>query len=187
MICGLSGCPRTFRTFEVYRNHVYDHHTDSENILIHENEENVEESAPMDAEEPMDADDTQPLHGNEIPRMKSAAIWILKVQETLGLTQSTMSKIIKDVTGFFQDLLVDLFSDITSVLANAGIANNIPGLAELFNTRSKYANPFAGLGSPYSQLKFYKEAFNFVVSMSGFACSLFCCGFLGTSAYSFRL
>lgn len=157
LTCGFSGCPRTFRTFEVFRNHIYDHHTDSESILIPDNEE---ESTPVEIGD----EEIQPEYCEQAnSRMKSAAVWILKVQETHGIPQSTMMEIIKDVTGFVQDLLVDLYSDVKSVLTSAGITNDVPGLQELFNSESTYAHPFQGLESPYKQLKFLKEVFNFVV------------------------
>ena len=48
-----SGCPRTFKAFEVYRNHVYDRHTDSESMIVHvddESDECQESASPMESE-----------------------------------------------------------------------------------------------------------------------------------------
>ena len=33
IVCNLSGCPRKFRKFEVFRNHMYGFHTDEEAII----------------------------------------------------------------------------------------------------------------------------------------------------------
>ncbi len=93
----------------MFRNHVYEIHSDSEPIIsitAHIAEEVPEEVLSNEDEihEPCDADKTS--------RMKAAAIWILKVQETYKLPQSTMEQLLKDVSGFFQDLLVDLLEDV---------------------------------------------------------------------------
>ena len=81
------------------------------------------------------------------------------------MAQSTTEQILRDVTGFIEDLLVDLEDDVKHCLQNGGVdPDQIPGLADLFNSESAYAKSFAGLETQYSQLTFYKRAFNFVVS-----------------------
>ena len=160
--CCLGGCTRVFRTFEVYRNHVYDYHSDAEPVTAQTSvpsggsDENMYEPELETEYEP----EPTPLY----KRKKHGATWILKIQETHKLPQSTMEQILKDVTGFFEDLLVDLLDDVNDCLVNADVdPNQIPGLVELFSAESAYANPFAGLDTQYSQLKFYKEVFGFVV------------------------
>ena len=98
-------------------------------------------------------------------RMKAAATWILMIQETFKLPQSSMELILKDVTGFIQDMLVNLFDEVTSVLTNAGIdSSSVPGLSSLFSSTSVYAAPFAGLEMQHLQMRYYKESLGFVVS-----------------------
>lgn len=118
---------------------------------------------------PETTETTEPIFNDNdtSSRKKQAAIWILKVQETYKLPQSTMELILKDITGFVQDLLVDLFDDVKQVLSNSGIdPAEVEGLSNLFSEDSVYATPFSGLETQYSQLKFYKEVLNFVVCIA---------------------
>ena len=108
-------------------------------------------------------DNHQPLSQNA--RKKAAATWILKVQETYKLPQSTMELILKDITGFIQDMLIDLYEDVGTILADAGInCTTVAGLSFLFSSDSTFATPFAGLESHHCQMKFYKESMGLVVS-----------------------
>lgn len=179
LVCGLSGCERMFRTFTVYRNHVYDRHSDLVANMGNEVMDDDNELGDHNESEHELADD--PAINS---RMRSAAMWILKIQETHGIPQSTMMEILKDVTGFVQDLLSDLFKDVKSVLVGAGIPTDIPGLTSL---QSAYAHPFSGLESQYSQLQFYKKAFNFVVLhifLLNYQFTLYF-AYLGTPVFSF--
>ncbi len=70
------------------------------------------------------------LDSHDVDALRSrrrAATWILKVQETYKLTQSTMDS---DVTGFFQDLLSNLFEELKSALMKYGVdPTTIPGVS----------------------------------------------------------
>ena len=159
IVCGLSGCPRTFRKFEVFRNHVYGFHTDEESIpqvpSHSNNSEDEHEFSELEEFENIESID---------PKKKAAATWILKVQELYKLPQSTMDCILKDTTGFIQDILVDVFDDVELRLREAGVDSAIlADLSGLFDSSSRHANPFAGLENQYSQLNFYKKAFNLKV------------------------
>ena len=111
-----------------------------------------------------DADDQPHILDPYKTKKAAAAIWILKVQENYMLPQSTMEQILKDVTGFFQDTLLDLQEDVNSCLSSAGIDHSsIPGLAHLFDRSSEYAAPFAGLETHYRHMKYCKEVLGYVV------------------------
>ena len=76
-----------------------------------------------------------------------------------------MERILKDITGFIQDTLLDLFDDVKSVLANVGIDPcSVPGLSSVFSENSVYATPFKGLQTQHLQMKYYRETLGFVVS-----------------------
>ena len=168
--CSLSGCQRKFHNFAVYRNHIYDYHTDTENIV------QCTTSTGGDNEEEIDDEELLNDMGNEehsqgFSKQRAAALWILKVQEMYKLPQSTMESILDDVTGLFQDLLMDLCDEVKSVLAKADIAHSdVPGLLDLFASTSSYAQPFAGLNTKHLQLKFYEENFDLVVCVCMSAC-----------------
>lgn len=161
LCCGLSGCPRMFTTFEVFRNHVYAVHTDDEVISIPMPEEHPTE----EINDPLLDDDNDLSAGQSVrqSRKKAAAIWILKIQEVYKLPQSTMENILTDVTGFIEDMLTELYEDVVSFLAEAGVeVSSVAGLSDLFRS---HANPFAGLQTQFTQLKFYIDALNLVVSV----------------------
>ena len=145
---------------------IYDFHSDSEAITM--SSDCNEEDIVVDANVVGDNCSTGQEFSEALTplqKKRAAATWILKVQEVYKLPQSTMESIIKDTIGFFQDSLIDLCDEVEYHLNKAGIDFcNIPRLAALFQNSSPYANPFSELGTQYSQLQFYKEAFNFLVS-----------------------
>ena len=162
--CHLGGCKRTFTTFEVFRNHVYGFHTEQEAITLERQEDTGEECGQFDSI-PGCFETLNPVFDSN-SRKKAAAMWILKVQEKFLLPQSTMELILKDVTGFFQDLLSDLVDDVNAALCDASVDHrSVPGLSELFCPSSLYANPFTGLETQYKQLKYCKETLGFVVGL----------------------
>ena len=139
VVCGLSGCPRRFGNFEVFCNHVYGFHTDHEMVVS-------QTQSFSTREEPSEDETPENEHGIEQPSAKiRAATWILKIQETHKLPQSTMESIIIDTTGFIQDLLIDLHDEVESCLTKAGVNfSDVPGLLKLFDPSSSFANPFSG-------------------------------------------
>ena len=162
--CCLSGCTRVFRTFEVFRNHVYDIHSEAEAVVLQDACRSEIGDALDDGDPSMTGEDNhEPFSHNA--RKIATATWILKVQETYKLPQSTMELILKDITGFVQDMLVDLYEDVCTTLSNAGIdCTAVAGLSSLFGSDSAFATPFAGLESNHCQMKFYKESLGLVVS-----------------------
>lgn len=164
LVCSISGCQKIFHNFSVYRNHVYAYHTEAESVVLTPSSEHDEASESQN-DEAAESPTNEPVADKLFARKKAAAIWILKVQESYKITQATMDQILDDVTGFFQELLLDLFDDVKSVLADSNIDHStITGLCELFGSESFYAKPFTGLESKHRQLQFYEKELNFVVS-----------------------
>ena len=160
----LGGCQKQFRKSEVYRNHVYDFHTDSDPV--------IQSSTFQDQDNPdhLLNCETDSFHDPEMTssilysKKRAAATWILKVQEMYKLPQSTMEQILKDVTGFFQNILMDLHDELKSILSNSGADHTqLKGFDQLFSANSFYTNPFLGLETQHGHLKYYKESLNFVV------------------------
>ena len=98
IVCGLSGCQRTFGSFGSYRNHIYGFHHEREPLVIN--------SVPA-IEDDMDTSTLTSESDNVDPSMikDSAAAWILKVQEQHKLPHSTMEDILKDVIYLCQVIL----------------------------------------------------------------------------------
>lgn len=158
--CGLSGCQRTFKSFAVYRNHVYGFHGEFESIIM-QSTTGITEDEQMDLSENVSTVNSV----DNDRRRRAAATWILKVQEQHKIPQSTMEEILKDVSGFVQDLLIDLHQKVNSTLQSACVdPSQVPGLAELFHPESEFAKPFSNLETQHMQLKFYRQNFNLIVS-----------------------
>ena len=162
--CCLGGCRKQFRKFEVYRNHVYDFHTDSEPVIQCSTFQDQDDPDHWLNCETDSFNDPEMTSSILYSKKRAAATWILKVQEMYKLPQSTMEQILKDVTGFFQNILMDLHDELKSILSNSGIDHTLlQGFDQLFSANSFYTNPFLGLETQHAQLKYYKESLNFVV------------------------
>ena len=83
----------------------------------------------------------------------------------LKLPQNSMERILKDITGFIQDMLLDLFDNVKSKLMSIGVdPSSVPGLSLLFAEDSIHATPFKKLETHHMQMKYYKETLGLVVS-----------------------
>ena len=114
--CRMSGCQRSFTTFRVFRNHVYDYHNEQQAIILEKEEvEAGNDFAHEEIGEPGTSFSSTSTHEDlSVCRKKAAAMWLLKVQEKFLLPQSTMEMILKDVTDLIQDLLSDLEDDVNA-------------------------------------------------------------------------
>ena len=176
--CCLSGCQRMFRTFGVFRNHVYAYHTDQEAIVLERDEDGEDGSGGSGGEDGSSGAggsggaggysglgtlDSSTSTSDMDCRKRAAMMWILKVQEKFLLPQSTMDMITKDITVFIQDLLLDLGEDVCASLTASGCD---PGsVSGLFHSSSAYANPFVGVESQHMQMKICREVLGIVVSI----------------------
>ena len=160
----LGGCQKQFRKFEVYRNHVYDFHTDCDPVIqssTFQDQDNPDHWLNCETDSFHDPEMTSSILYS---KKRAATTWILKVQEMYKLPQSTMEQILKDVTGFFQNILMELHDELKSILSNSGADHTqLKGFDQLFSANSFYTNPFLELETQHAQLKYYKELLNFVV------------------------
>lgn len=109
IICGFSGCQRTFQTFGNYRNHVYGFHCENETLSVNNPPLPVEGGFDVDMpgidsleNEVPNGDHTDTNSCSHVSRKDSEVLWILKVQEKHKLPQATLEGILKDVTYFCQ-------------------------------------------------------------------------------------
>ena len=184
--CNLDGCQRTFRKFTVFRNHIYQIHSDSQLLqLAPETDTRTPSPSPFvhDDDPPhfypeldglsseSDEDDTSSSpSGYDIDRgilsmQKAAAIWILKTQEVCKLPQSTTAKIMEDVGSLYESALVNIHAHVSSLLKESGIsAETIPDLSAIFSPDGIHGSLFRGLETHARQLQYYKSHLQFVVS-----------------------
>ena len=119
--CSLGGCLKLFRTFKVFRNHVYTLHGEHKPVVC--DSQSTETTDPEDIEDPSTTADEEVYEdiSERKCQKRTTAMWILKIQESCKLPQSTMETVLHDITGFIQDLLVDIEDEISSCLTNAGV------------------------------------------------------------------
>ena len=95
--------------------------------------------------------------------MTPAALFILNLKEKQKLTQVSLQKVIEGVTTLFQGHIQGLHDQITKFLVEAGVSDCISGLDDIFS-QERIQQPFLGLETKHTQLKFYRNHFNFIVS-----------------------
>lgn len=172
--CNLDGCRKTFRKYAVFRNHVYEYHANKlEDVAIEEEtvipsindgtfsdrvEENSEEDPESDAECISQVTSAESMQ-------KASAIWILKIQEVNKLPQSTTEKIMQDTGALYEAAMSNLYADVATKLQEEGVAHDVVRkVGSIFSPTGPHGQLFGGLETPYRQLKYFKEHFQFVVS-----------------------
>ena len=183
--CNLDGCQRTFRKFTVYRNHIYQIHSDSQLLQPATDTRTPSPSPSIHGDDPplfypeldglsseSDEDDTSsPASAYDINRgilsmQKAAAISVLKTQEVSKLPQSTTAKIMKGIGSLYESALVNIHAHVSSVLNESGISpDTIPNLSAIFSPDGVHGSLFRGLETHARQLQYYKSHLQFVVSI----------------------
>ena len=178
--CNLDGFQRTFKKFTVFRNHIYQIHSDSK-LLQSEIDTRTPSPSPSPSLHDDDpprfhpkldglSDTSSPASAYDIDRgilsmQKAAAIWTLKTQEVCKLPQSTTVKIMEDVGSLHESALMNIHAHISSVLNESGISpETIPNLSTIFSPDGVHGSLFRGLETHARQLQYYKSHLQFVVS-----------------------
>lgn len=182
--CNLDGCQRTFKKFTVFRNHIYQIHSDSQLLQSTTDTHSPSPSPSVHEDDPphfypeldglsseSEEDDTSsPASAYDINHsirsmQKAAAIWILKTQEVCKLPQSTTAKIMEDVGSLYESALVNIHAHVSSLLNESGISpETIPDLSAIFSPDGVHGSLFRGLETHARQLQYYKSHLQFVVS-----------------------
>ena len=175
--CNLEGCQRSFRKYAVFRNHIYEYHSNkidnipAPGVTEPTNFEYPQNSLTEDSDDgSADTDFTSdlPTISQVTPAdsmQRAAAIWLLKTQELRRLPQSTTEGIMQDVGSLYDTALSNLHADVLDALRRAGVdSSTIPGLSSVFSSSGPHGNLFSGLETHYKQLQYYKNNFHFVVS-----------------------
>lgn len=183
--CNLDGCHRTFKKFTVFRNHIYQIHSDSQ-LLQPETDTRTPSPSPslhdddpphfhpeldgLSSESDEDDTSTNTASAYDIDRgilsmQKAAAIWTLKTQEVCKLPQSTTAKIMEDVGSLYESALVNIHAHVSSALNESGISpETIPDLSAIFSPDGVHGSLFRGLETHARQLQYYRSHLQFVVS-----------------------
>ncbi len=166
--CGIQGCPRSFKNFGTFRNHVYAIHGAS---LALETETNAEEPETSDHEHNDEGDGIQDERAVEADIVteeavrRAAALLILKIREGHRIPQSVMDEIVADVSSLYHLALSAIRQQVKATLNDAGVENGIieSTMCHL-SAESPLTNIFSGLGNHYQQLQYFKKNFDLVIS-----------------------
>ncbi len=176
VLCGINGCPRTYRNCVSFRNHITRKHAD---VLLAESQtdcrivENVdgnsgETDSDSSASEELDHDSRQfDVQKTSEEVQRAAALYLLKLKDRDRVPQTVINSIVENTTDIVRTNMDVLKSRLTAQLDTAGIDfNAVPGIAELFHEDSITMNPFSGLANENQQHQYYKDNLNLVVSTS---------------------
>ncbi|XP_028418114.1 uncharacterized protein LOC114543241 [Dendronephthya gigantea] len=90
---------------------------------------------------------------------RSAALYILKLQEECSLPKSTVAGIVSNTKTILQETLAHVQTQVQGCLSNANIDDqNVPGLREIFKDNIT-TNPFHNLETEAQQFAYYKAHF----------------------------
>ena len=99
---------------------------------------------------------------SQVSRKVSAALFIMKAKEVNKISQSSLNVLLQDVTMMLEQKISKLETDVCRALATRGIEMDAE-LQSLFR-KPELVKPFQGIDTEYLQRKFFREAFQLVVS-----------------------
>ncbi|XP_028418113.1 uncharacterized protein LOC114543237 [Dendronephthya gigantea] len=150
-LCGVDGCTRTFRKYYSWRKHLQQKHpelpTQDDGPIVN-----------MDHDNFINQNGEQLIENMEDPT-RSAALYILKLQEECSLPKSTVAGIVSNTKTILQETLAHVQTQVQGCLSNANIDDqNVPGLREIFKDNIT-TNPFHNLETEAQQFAYYKAHF----------------------------
>ena len=169
VLCGLDDCPRTYRRFISFRNHLIRSHNfkltdkDNQRSEVLENDPEVE----IDNFPCVDEDITEfNEHCIQPQQIKeNNALCLLGFKDRGRVPQTVVNLFVENSTQIVRNCLELAESKIDERLRAYGTSiGEVPGLKEIFQPDSLVMNPFNGLEREKQQSKFYKENFKLVVS-----------------------
>ena len=172
--CGIQGCPRTYRNFQTFRNHVYTIH--SANLPLETEVGPGEPETSDDDDNGLGDRDNNGVEGRgsvqddvitEEAIQRAAALLILKIREGHRVPLSVMNDNVADVGALYQLALSAIRQRVKSTMNDAGVSNTVVESTMChLSDESPLTNIFRGLTTSYQQLQYFKKNFDLVVSMA---------------------
>ncbi|XP_028410460.1 uncharacterized protein LOC114533073 [Dendronephthya gigantea] len=165
VVCGLDGCPRTYKRVESFRNHLIRKH----NIYGKENEPIMNNNdVPRDVN--MDVDDennpaiqAEPAHVLAENMLRDNALCLFGFKDKGRVTQTVVNLFAESSTQMVRNSLNIAMSEIKERLAAVGQAiEDIPGLQQIFDQDSSAMNPLRGIETEQKQHQYNLNHFNLV-------------------------
>ena len=158
--CGVDGCTKTYRKFVSYKKHMYVKHRDAQSIGRREHDISMQDVETVRSDSPM-PEDEQEMYRTQLRR--SAALFILKAREVHKIPQTSLDKLLGDISVFIDMSTSKLLQKIVVALKEKGI--DMEGELESLRNSQDVSNPFEGLHTEYLQRQFFLLYFNLVVSV----------------------
>lgn len=172
LVCGINGCPRTYKNFHSFRKHLRRRHAQTLDTTESAASEVTSNGGSHQLEvEGFDSDwapsscsPTELPVDREESFKRSTAMFILKTKEVNGVSQVALNELIEDVTMLVQRTVDSIKLRVEHVLTRNGVcAAEIEGLCDIFHME-ELCSPFRGLHSEFLQHKTFKDLFGLVVS-----------------------
>ena len=94
---------------------------------------------------------------------RTAALFVLKTREG-HLTQTTMNQVVQSASSLCEEVVHNLKGEIREALQDIGL-HETDMKTVLDRLAGVSHNPFEGLMTEYKQVQYYKENFNYLVSV----------------------
>lgn len=190
--CGINNCLSNFKSFGGFNSHVYRHHRDALGLVksVQGQDFNDDKAAddshrntadlPLSPHEGSGYDYSIFSHHDDMPleqsvsamydvwhllgisqeqQKRTAASFLLKLCEVCRVSEKSISDIIDGTTHLFNQAFMVSRAEMSDMLSCKGAdASSIQSIM--------LPNPFADLETIYKQNKFFKETFNYLVSVS---------------------
>ena len=182
--CGINNCLSNFKSFGGFNSHVYRHHRDALNLVnepvnavnsgsaANFSPSNITDlslsphedydCSPVDdmLEPPPRVYDMWHLLGiSQEQQKKTAASFLLKLREVCRVSERSIGDIIDGTTHLFNQAFMVSRVEMSDMLScNGADPSSIKSV--------QLSNPFADLETIYKQDKFFKDSFNYLVSVS---------------------
>lgn len=169
VLCGLDGCPRTYKRVVSFRNHLIRKHNiyGKGNEPIMNNDEIPRDVNVDDENDPaIQENDAEPAHVLVENMLRDNALCLFGFKDNGRVTQTVVNLFAESSTQMVRNSLNVAKSEIKERLAAVGQAiEDIPGLQQIFDEDSSAMNPLRGIETEQKQHKYNLNHFNVVVSL----------------------
>jgi hypothetical protein len=157
IVCGIDGCTTSFKKYFSWRKHLTRRH--DQQCTVPTQDECNEDALNQDQNGQVNQDAL-----NTEDNTRSAALYILKIQEQCSLTHSAVEKIIANTTDIVRQAISTVEMQVENCLRESNIdQQTIPRLKTIFGKDNVANHPFNNLETRTQQLAYFKTEFRLKV------------------------
>ena len=160
--CGIEHCPQTYRNYESFRSHVYRKHRNTLHPMSSStvSDETTDTTHELELQSEMEILTTNNTT-HDVDIIDSGAKFLLKAREEYRIPQSTLEKLVSDMDGLWMLSLDSIKLKVKEAVESSFPTVDTSLLLKCFDD----SFPLDHLTTEYSQLKYYKEHFNYLVRL----------------------